>query len=125
MKEQDLLEEIGKVSEELIAAHALPDAEAYADEKKEYIVMQQKKSEYIKNPILRRLPAIAAIAAVLVAGVIIVPKLLPKSGFVTPGASMEQEVAPENQMPDLIGMDFEEAKNTYGDKFAILLLSSE
>ena len=125
MKEQDLLEEIGKVSEDLIAAHALPDAEAYADEKKEYIVMQQKKSEYIKNPILRRLPAIAAIAAVLVAGVIIVPKLLPKSGFVTPGASMEQEVSPENQMPDLIGMDFEEAKNTYGDKLAIQLLSQE
>lgn len=81
MKEQDLLEEIGKVSEELIAAYALPDAKQFGEggaEKsgtaKEQIVMSEKKSEYIKNPFIRALPAIAAAAAVLVAGVIILPK---------------------------------------------------
>ena len=81
MKEQDLLEEIGKVSEELIAAHALPDAKRYGEggaepsvTAKEQIVMSEKKNEYIKNPFIRMLPAIAAVAAVLVAGVIILPK---------------------------------------------------
>ena len=81
MKEQDLLEEIGKVSEELIAAHALPDAKRYGEggaehsvTAKEQIVMSEKKNEYIKNPFIRALPAIAAAAAVLVAGVIILPK---------------------------------------------------
>lgn len=93
MKEQDLLEEIGKVSEELIAAHALPDAKRYGEggaehsvTAKEQIVMSEKKNEYIKNPFIRMLPAIAAVAAVLVAGVII----LPKTGILrTPATSVE------------------------------------
>ncbi len=93
MKEQDLLEEIGKVSEELIAAHALPDAKRYGEggaeqsvTAKEQIVMSEKKNEYIKNPFIRMLPAIAAVAAVLVAGVII----LPKTGIMrTPATSVE------------------------------------
>ena len=81
MNEKDLLEEIGKVSEELIAAHALPDAKRFgegsADKSvtaKEHIVMKQKKNEYIRNPFIRALPGIAAAAAVIVAGVIILPK---------------------------------------------------
>lgn len=81
MNEKDLLEEIGKVSEELIAAHALPDAKRFgeggADQSvtaKEHIVMKQKKNEYIRNPFVRALPGIAAAAAVIVAGVIILPK---------------------------------------------------
>lgn len=96
MKEQDLLEEIGKVSEELIAAHALPDATRYGEggaeqsvTAKEQIVMSEKKNEYIKNPFIRMLPAIAAVAAVLVAGVII----LPKTGLMrTPATSVSSEV---------------------------------
>lgn len=96
MKEQDLLEEIGKVSEELIAAHALPDAKRYGEggaeqsvTAKEQIVMSEKKNEYIKNPFIRALPAIAAAAAVLVAGVII----LPKTGLMrTPATSVDSEV---------------------------------
>lgn len=96
MKEQDLLEEIGKVSEELIAAHALPDPKRYGEggaeqsvTAKEQIVMSEKKTEYIKNPFIRALPAIAAAAAVLVAGVII----LPKTGLMrTPATSVDSEV---------------------------------
>ena len=96
MKEQDLLEEIGKVSEELIAAHALPDAKRYGEggaeqsvTAKEQIVMSEKKNEYIKNPFIRMLPAIAAVAAVLVAGVII----LPKTGIMrTPATSVDSGV---------------------------------
>ena len=81
MNEKDLLEEIGKVSEELIAAHALPDAKRFGESgadksvtAKEHIVMKQKKNEYIRNPFVRALPGIAAAAAVIVAGVIIMPK---------------------------------------------------
>ncbi|MBP0967339.1 MAG: PASTA domain-containing protein [Oscillospiraceae bacterium] len=81
MNEKDLLEEIGKVSEELIAAHALPDAKRFGESgadksvtAKEHIVMKQKKNEYIRNPFVRALPGIAAAAAVIVAGVIILPK---------------------------------------------------
>ena len=81
MNEKDLLEEIGKVSEELIAAHALPDAKRFgkggAEQSvtaKEQIVMSKKQNEYIKNPFIRALPGIAAAAAVIVAGVIILPK---------------------------------------------------
>ena len=96
MKEQDLLEEIGKVSEELIAAHALPDTKRYGEggaehsvTAKEQIVMSEKKTEYIKNPFIRALPAIAAAAAVLVAGVII----LPKTGIMrTPATSVDSGV---------------------------------
>lgn len=48
--------------------------------------MSEKKNEYIKNPFIRALPAIAAVAAVLVAGVII----LPKTGIMrTPATSVE------------------------------------
>ncbi len=93
MNEKDLLEEIGKVSEELIAAHALQDAKRFgeggADQSvtaKEHIVMKQKKNEYIRNPFVRALPGIAAAAAVIVAGVII----LPKTNLIRmPGTSME------------------------------------
>ena len=96
MNEKDLLEEIGKVSEELIAAHALSDAKRFgeggADKSvtaKEQIVMSQKKNEYIRNPFIRMLPAIAAAAAVLVAGVII----LPKTGIMrTPATSVDSGV---------------------------------
>ena len=99
MKEQDLLEEIGKVSEELIAAHALPDAkrsgEGGADKSstaKEHIVMSEKRSEYIKNPIIRALPAIAAAAAVIAAGFIILPKT---NLMKTPGASVISDAPAE------------------------------
>ncbi|MBP0970929.1 MAG: PASTA domain-containing protein, partial [Oscillospiraceae bacterium] len=82
-----------KVSEELIAAHALPDAKRFgeggADKSvtaKEHIVMKQKKNEYIRNPFIRALPGIAAAAAVIVAGVVI----LPKTNLIRmPGTSME------------------------------------
>ncbi|MBP0967957.1 MAG: PASTA domain-containing protein [Oscillospiraceae bacterium] len=121
MKEQDLLEEIGKVSEELIAANALPDAKRFGEgsaEKsvaaKEQIIMSEKKSEYIKNPFIRVLPAIAAAAAVLVAGVIILPKT---NLMRTPATSVD--TVPETEEQTALRLEIEDAKLTVMNNVAL------
>ena len=137
MKTEDLLEEIGNVSQDLIADHALPKGAASEHAgrkaKKEIIMKSNQKSEYIKNPFVRILPGIAAVAAVVVAAVVIVPKLnLRGTQPPTPATSLESQLEDEsssgqdlvNGMPDLIGMNVDEARRAY-DNLDIVVISRE
>ena len=136
MKTEDLLEEIGNVSQDLIADHALPDGasseQTGRNAKKEIVMNSKQKSEYIKNPFIRRLPAVAAIAAVVVAAVVILPKLdLRGTQPPVPAASIEQEDESSsaldltNGMPSLIGMSLDEVRAVLDDQLDIVVVSRE
>ena len=134
MKNHDLLDAIGEVSEETVQKYALPDA-TNTKHAKDDENMDSTNSGPIKQTVkkpFRLHPGIAAAAVALCVGLNAaiffgIRKMRQDTPGMTPGAQISSE---EIQMqcyktPDLIGMDFDEAVLIYGDTLQIVMESQE
>lgn len=130
MKEHDLLDAVGQVSDETVQKYALPDAKTLgtADAPEDFAgsITQTKKKPFR----IHMGAAAAAVALCLGLNVAIFygihkMKSDADSGF-NPGAQISSaEESGEYKTPNLIGMDYEEALLQYGDVLQIECESEE
>ncbi len=132
MKEHDLLDAVGQVSDETVEKYALPDAKSLgtADAPEDFAgsITQTKKKPFR----IHMGAAAAAVALCLGLNVAIFygihkMKSDADSGF-NPGAqisSAEESGMQDYKIPNLIGMDYEEALLQYGDVLQIVCESEE
>ena len=130
MKEHDLLDAVGQVSDETVEKYALPDAKTLgtADTSEDFAgsITQTKKKPF------RIYMGAAAAAVALCLGLNVAifygihkMKSDTDSG-ITPGTQISSaEESGEYKTPNLIGMDYEEAVQMYGDVLQIVCESEE
>lgn len=130
MKEHDLLDAVGQVSDETVEKYALPDAKSLgtADTSEDFAgsITQTKKKPF------RIYMGAAAAAVALCLGLNVAifygihkMKSDTDSG-ITPGTQISSaEESGEYKTPNLIGMDYEEAMLMYGDVLQIVCESEE
>ncbi|MBR3043516.1 MAG: PASTA domain-containing protein [Oscillospiraceae bacterium] len=130
MKEHDLLDAVGQVSDETVEKYALPDAKTLgtADTSEDFAgsITQTKKKPF------RIYMGAAAAAVALCLGLNVAifygihkMKSDTDSG-ITPGTQISSaEESGEYKTPNLIGMDYEEAMLMYGDVLQIVCESEE
>ena len=130
MKEHDLLDAVGQVSDETVEKYALPDAKSLgtADTSEDFAgsITQTKKKPFR----IHMGAAAAAVALCLGLNVAIfygIHKMKSDTDSgITPGTQISSaEESGEYKTPSLIGMDYEEAVQMYGDVLQIVCESEE
>ena len=130
MKEHDLLDAVGQVSDETVEKYALPDAKSLgtADTSEDFAgsITQTKKKPFR----IHMGAAAAAVALCLGLNVAIfygIHKMKSDTDSgITPGTQISSaEESGEYKTPNLIGMDYEEAMLMYGDVLQIVCESEE
>ncbi len=130
MKEHDLLDAVGQVSDETVEKYALPDAKSLgtADTSEDFAgsITQTKKKPFR----IHMGAAAAAVALCLGLNVAIfygIHKMKSDTDSgITPGTQISSaEESGEYKTPNLIGMDYEEAVLMYGDVLQIVCESEE
>ena len=137
MNEKDLLDAVGEIRDELIEKTALPDTSCIGTEPagEEHFIMETKKNKEAKtqkNSFFIRPAVAAAVAGLVLLGNVALFAGIAKmrnstdggNSTFTPAATVSTE-GEQITMPDLIGLDYNEAVMLYGEMLNIVADSRE